>query len=623
MVRLRTLRLLLPLLPRDCARFTDQKVYATPSAMLSDMVANLPITGRLNEDQMLFVLRFGDILDTVWKEEQELPPERRSVYHMLLLGQGGSGKTHVVQNLIFPVVHFIWPPSKEEESLMVVAAKNSQAKNISTEGVRAKTLHRAGCTRIQSLRNQDLAPGKKEKALEKTWKNVRVLIIEEISMVSALLYNMLDFRAMCGRRLPFKVDRDTYMKVGCAFGRVPIVVHLGDFFQLRPTGQISLIEDLNRRDEEGQYVHKEVPGVEVQHAQKLVSEIPDVYELRGTMRFKPQDPLIEILQRMRLGHTLPDRLWAQFQERVVRDEAPGVADARLESENFRSGYCMSIYWASLIRMMYRHTILQASRCNQTLVFLQAADTCMGMNHETGLRFLNQPNPYNTGLIHGILPCFVGMEIRLLARVDADQGLVQDTVATIMDFGFHDADRARYLKTPAGEMFTPRYVPSGLLVSIKGYQGCSGWESFMPLCVKHTNSPEQAEKLARSFYWFEAEEVVVSYSGLQIRRCGFRATNARCLTSTASQGLTLRSGTVVDCGRQKEKDEDEWWLHLYVMLSRVTCLSDLLLVRPPPRELLERGPPVGIAKSLEKFQQRATECRAGITMRHGRSSDGTA
>ena len=162
-VRLRTLRLLLPLLPRDCARFTDQKVYATPSAMLSDMVANLPITGRLNEDQMLFVLRFGDILDTVWKEEQELPPERRSVYHMLLLGQGGSGKTHVVQNLIFPVAHFIWPPSKEEESLMVVAAKNSQAKNISTEGVRAKTLHRAGCMRIQSLRNQDLAPGKKEK----------------------------------------------------------------------------------------------------------------------------------------------------------------------------------------------------------------------------------------------------------------------------------------------------------------------------------------------------------------------------------------------------------------------------------------------------------------------------
>ena len=240
--------------------------------------------------------------------------------------------------------------------------------------------------------------------------------------------------------------------------------------------------------------------------------------------------------------------------------------------------------------------MEASRRNQRLVFLQAADTCTDMTHEARLRFLNQPNPYNTGLIHGILPCYVGMDIRLLARLDAEQGLVQDTVATIMDFVFHDKDRARYLRTPAGEMFTPEYLPSGLLVSIKGYRGCTCWESFLPLCLAHVGSPEKAEELARSFYFLEAEEVVVSYSGHQVRRCGFRATNANCLTSTASQGLTLRSGTVVDCGRQKEKDDDEWWLHLYVMFSRVTSLSDLLLIRPPPRELLERGPPSGIAKS---------------------------
>ena len=107
--RLRIMQELLPRLPRDCARFTDQNIYANPSDMLSDMVANLPSNRRLNEDQHIFILRFADVLDTVWKEDQDLPPERRSVYHMLLLGQGGSGKTHIVQNLIFPVVHFIWP----------------------------------------------------------------------------------------------------------------------------------------------------------------------------------------------------------------------------------------------------------------------------------------------------------------------------------------------------------------------------------------------------------------------------------------------------------------------------------------------------------------------------------
>ena len=50
-------------------------------------------------------------------------------------------------------------------------------------------------------------------------------------------------------------------------------------------------------------------------------------------------------------------------------------------------------------------------------------------------------------------------------------------------------------------------------------------------------------------------------------------------------------------------DDEWWLHLYVMFSRATCMDDMLLVRPPPRELLEAGPPQGVKAALEKFDER--------------------
>eukprot|EP00435_Cladocopium_sp_Y103_P071055 s145_g36.t1 len=56
-----------------------------------------------------------------------------------------------VQNIIFPVVDFIWPAEADAQTLMVVAAKNAQAKNISTEQVRAKTLHGAGLLGVQSL----------------------------------------------------------------------------------------------------------------------------------------------------------------------------------------------------------------------------------------------------------------------------------------------------------------------------------------------------------------------------------------------------------------------------------------------------------------------------------------
>ena len=100
----------------------------------------------------------------------------------------------------------------------------------------------------------------------------------------------------------------------------------------------------------------------------------------------------------------------------------------------------------------------------------------------------------------------------------------------------------------------------------------------------------------------------------VRRCGFRITHAQFFTSTASQGLTLRAGTIIDCARLPEMDDENWWLHLYVMFSRVTSMDDMLLLRPPPRDILELGPPVAIRDKVAQFQERAQICRAGIAAR---------
>ena len=54
-------------------------------------------------------------------------------------------------------------------------------------------------------------------------------------------------------------------------------------------------------------------------------------------------------------------------------------------------------------------------------------------------------------------------------------------------------------------------------------------------------------------------------------------------------------------------EDTWWFHLYVMLSRATRMNDMLLLRPPPRDLLERGPPEAIAAALEMFERKIQQC----------------
>ena len=109
-----------------------------------------------------------------------LPPSERRVRHMLLLGQGGSGKTHVIQNIVFPAIRFIWP-EPDGQTLLTVAFSNAQAKNISTQDVKARTVHNACAMRVQKYENKLMQPGRQQKALTKLWESVRVLVVEEVS----------------------------------------------------------------------------------------------------------------------------------------------------------------------------------------------------------------------------------------------------------------------------------------------------------------------------------------------------------------------------------------------------------------------------------------------------------
>ena len=104
--------------------------------------------------------------------------------------------------------------------------------------------------------------------------------------------------------------------------------------------------------------------------------------------------------------------------------------------------------------------------------------------------------------------------------------------------------------------------------------------------------------------FTWETSSVKHSG---KRFGFMITHANYLTVTASQGQTIRAGVTIDCARNEPQatrgtSDDEWWLNLYVMFSRVTRMEDMLLLRPPPRQLLERGPPSSVREALRRFER---------------------
>ena len=86
--------------------FADQSVYTKPSAYIWDLVSKLPTNEQLTRDQTLFLVRFAKACDEAWEHENK-PPSQRKVHHLLLLGQGGSGKTHVVQRWVFKAVQYI------------------------------------------------------------------------------------------------------------------------------------------------------------------------------------------------------------------------------------------------------------------------------------------------------------------------------------------------------------------------------------------------------------------------------------------------------------------------------------------------------------------------------------
>ena len=411
-------------------------------------------------------------------------PCKRGVYHMLLLGQGGSGKTYVAK-LIFPVVLFIWPPEDGLDTLRAVAAKTSQAKNTSTAAVTATTLHSAACTRVQKLANPKTSAGAKESKLIRNWESCRARIMEEISTISALLFNMLDHRSMLGHRRSHHLSPDEYHKTGNAFGRIPIALHLGDFLELHPTGQLSVVTNLEEKDDDGNYVYNDAP-LEVAHAQKVFGRAHDVFELRGTMRFVPGDPLVELLQRMRAGLPFPEEVWTTvwtaFQARCVSADQDGASDERLLQENFRSGYGTSIHWNMLTRMMNRRTILDDGRSQVPL------DECMTMDTDGCQTSQHWLHAWGIPLSRGHGDSFFGEGGRQEAWRRTQW--LRFWISSFMN----RTERSTSGLAQESLSVLGNYLPSGLYLSIRGYHGSENWKDYTHIVEKRGFSSGRLSKL---------------------------------------------------------------------------------------------------------------------------------
>ena len=207
----------------------------------------------------------------------------------------------------------------------------------------------------QELTNDNMIAGIKERKLVRKRRSCRALIMDEITMASAPLFNMLNFRSTLGRRESHHLSSDEYR-------RIPIALYLGDLFLSCPTTELSLATDLGDKNKHGDFVHNDV-SLEAAQATKVFEEAPDVFKLRESTRCIPGDPLLEFLDCMRAGRPFPRELWSAFQARWVPEMPPGFPDPRLANECYRSGYTVAFQWATLTRLMNLASRRLLRRCS--------------------------------------------------------------------------------------------------------------------------------------------------------------------------------------------------------------------------------------------------------------------
>ena len=265
-------------------------------------------------------------------------------------------------------------------------------------------------------------------------------------MVPAEAVNMLMFRSAHGRREKFELNMDNYASLRTLCGRMPLLLLLGDFLQLKPPRQLSLVDDLVQKARDGKKV-----SVEAQAAVDAFREIDVVIELLESRRFEDEHlpQLMNFLREADGTKPMPDAMWDWLVLRSV--ERAGAA--LVNDEFFATGHVIGIFWDMVARVMVERSLRDAQNLDVPLIFCQACDVrhpsqMFGSNSSTARHVTHQlltvPNIHNTGNLHGILPLHVGMRVRFTHALSSVDGLVKERQGTVQKIVVHEDDEDRVL-----------------------------------------------------------------------------------------------------------------------------------------------------------------------------------
>jgi hypothetical protein len=456
-------------------------------------------------------------------------------------GSGGVGKSWLIQ-----AIEKLFQLMEDHHSLCITASTGSAAANIN-----GRTIHSAVGLNIRGYCSQKI-----ENLLMRKWKETKMLVLDEISMISGQLFSKINSRLNHLRGYHDIED--------ICFGRLPIVMVLGDFAQFPPVNGTPVIFPAKRgtaaffsavaNDRESiegtpRNITKEAEQLS---GYKLFDKFTDVVILNEQIRTTDSD-LREMLQELRDGnptenyrHKLNGKVidpaeqinWEEFRAitptnatrwRLNMDAVMGFARARNQTVRI---FISDHTWAVADQAQKSETIAYGDNSWTDIpgifFYTDSIPVLTNKNQYPGLKLMNGTEFIAKGIIPGNRP-------------NAGLRLANDT---IIHFG---PPAAILLESQDTQNIEIPGLPKG---------------QILLTADRITLTP------SRRRFQFLTEKCV---------RRGIACTPASCLTDYKAQGRTFQKIIIDLTSRRPGSDKIEP-VSAYVSLSRCKTLSGIQMLR---------------------------------------------